>query len=126
MSDSEPNPRAPRPKRKPPWSVFIAAAIFFAIGTWLYLDLRREVKDAEEAAKRPPVAPSARPKILGLDIIPQLAESNEAKLRPAAPASAPASGSVGGSAAPSAAPSASTAASASSPPAAAPSAASSR
>ena len=103
--DSPPSPRAAPKKRETPWSVFIVAGIFFAIGLWLYLDLRSEVKEAEEAAKHKPVAASAKPKILGLDIIPQLAESNEAKLRPTPSAAAPPSASSG--TAPAATPSAS-------------------
>ena len=102
----------PPPTRKPPWSVFIVAGIFFAIGLWLYLDVRREVKEAEEAKRRAPVVATAKPKILGLDIIPQLAESNEAKLRPrpsasGAPAEAAAPSASANPSAPSSSPSAS-------------------
>jgi hypothetical protein len=81
---------APTPpkKRETPWSVFIVAGIFFAIGLWLYLDVRREVKEIEERKARAPAVESAKPKILGLDVIPQLAESNEAKMRGAPSASA--------------------------------------
>lgn len=103
MSESEHSGR-PRKKRETPWSVFIVAGIFFAIGLWLYLDVRREVKEAEAARARGPVVSSARPKILGLDIIPQLAESNEAKVRTTPSASTSASGVPSASAAASSAP----------------------
>ncbi len=87
MSDSPPPAALPPKKRETPWSVLIVAGIFFAIGLWLYLDVRKEVKELEAAKARGPVATSAKPKILGLDIIPQLAESNEARIRPAPSAS---------------------------------------
>ena len=72
---TEPSPApatSEAPRRPTPWSVFIAAGVFFAIGMFLYLEVRREVAEAEVERQRRALAdPEERPKLLGLDIIPQ-------------------------------------------------------
>jgi hypothetical protein len=101
---SAPSDRPATAARRPtPWGVLIGAAIVFAIGSWLYLDVRREVREAEAEDARKAAAPrTARPKILGQDVIPQEEEPAPAASGSAAPPVAP---SASASSSPSAAPS---------------------
>lgn len=95
---TEPNAAVPPKARRPtPWSVLIAAGCVFLVCGWLWNELRQDAAEGraerDAAAARARAAGSTRPKILGVDIIPQEAT---------APSSASASSAAAASAAPSA------------------------
>ncbi len=72
---TEPSRAAPPTRRPTPWSVLIAAACVFVVCGWLWNELRKDAAESraerDAAAARASAAASTRPKILGVDVIPQ-------------------------------------------------------